>query len=132
MLPAGLVLLTCRWPARPLKLAELQCWICISPLASATLSTPTPAHPSCIPSPLPFLCFSKQILRGATFKIRRGEAVGIIGSSGTGKSTTLRLAAGLLQPDKARWEQGLWGSVGGCRGGHVDWLVPSAYSPSRP
>lgn len=43
---------------------------------------------------------SKQILRGATFKIRRGEAVGIIGSSGTGKSTTLRLAAGLLQPDK--------------------------------
>ncbi|PRW33090.1 TRIGALACTOSYLDIACYLGLYCEROL chloroplastic isoform B [Chlorella sorokiniana] len=43
---------------------------------------------------------SKQILRGASFKIRRGEAVGIIGSSGTGKSTTLRLAAGLLQPDK--------------------------------
>lgn len=42
---------------------------------------------------------SKQILRGASFKIRRGEAVGIIGSSGTGKSTTLRLAAGLLQPD---------------------------------
>ncbi|KAL4440000.1 hypothetical protein ABPG75_003001 [Micractinium tetrahymenae] len=43
---------------------------------------------------------SKHILRGASFKIRRGEAVGIIGSSGTGKSTTLRLAAGLLQPDK--------------------------------
>lgn len=42
----------------------------------------------------------KPILRGATFKIRRGEAVGIIGASGTGKSTTLRLAAGLLQPDK--------------------------------
>jgi hypothetical protein len=32
--------------------------------------------------------------------VRRGEAVGIIGSSGTGKSTTLRLAAGLLAPDK--------------------------------
>lgn len=43
---------------------------------------------------------SKAILRGASFKIRRGEAVGIIGSSGTGKSTTLRLAAGLLAPDK--------------------------------
>ncbi|GLC68238.1 Protein TRIGALACTOSYLDIACYLGLYCEROL 3 [Pleodorina starrii] len=42
----------------------------------------------------------KPILRGATFKIRRGEAVGIIGASGTGKSTTLRLAAGLLQPDR--------------------------------
>ena len=34
----------------------------------------------------------KPILRGASFKIRRGEAVGIIGASGTGKSTTLRIA----------------------------------------
>jgi ABC-type transporter Mla maintaining outer membrane lipid asymmetry ATPase subunit MlaF len=45
---------------------------------------------------------SKKILRGASFKIRRGEAVGIIGSSGTGKSTALRLAAGLLQPDSGQ------------------------------
>lgn len=42
----------------------------------------------------------KRILSGASFSIRRGEAVGIIGASGTGKSTTLRLAAGLLAPDK--------------------------------
>lgn len=42
----------------------------------------------------------KPILAGASFKIRRGEAVGIIGASGTGKSTTLRIAAGLLAPDK--------------------------------
>jgi ABC-type glutathione transport system ATPase component len=42
----------------------------------------------------------KSILAGASFKIRRGEAVGIIGASGTGKSTTLRLAAGLLAPDR--------------------------------
>jgi ABC-type transporter Mla maintaining outer membrane lipid asymmetry ATPase subunit MlaF len=44
----------------------------------------------------------KQILRGASFRIRRGEAVGIIGASGTGKSTTLRLAAGLLAPDRGQ------------------------------
>lgn len=43
---------------------------------------------------------SKAILKGASFKIYRGEAVGIIGASGSGKSTTLRLAAGLLMPDK--------------------------------
>jgi ABC-type transporter Mla maintaining outer membrane lipid asymmetry ATPase subunit MlaF len=43
-----------------------------------------------------------QILRGASFRVRRGEAVGIIGASGTGKSTTLRLAAGLLAPDRGQ------------------------------
>uniref|UniRef100_A0A061R711 Putative ABC transport system ATP-binding protein n=1 Tax=Tetraselmis sp. GSL018 TaxID=582737 RepID=A0A061R711_9CHLO len=42
---------------------------------------------------------SQKILRGCSFKIRRGEAVGVIGASGTGKSTTLRLLAGLLTPD---------------------------------
>ncbi|KAI8470538.1 MAG: trigalactosyldiacylglycerol 3, chloroplastic-like protein [Monoraphidium minutum] len=42
----------------------------------------------------------KRILNGASFKIRRGEAVGIIGASGTGKSTTLRLISGLLAPDR--------------------------------
>ena len=42
----------------------------------------------------------KTVLQGANIKIRRGEAVGIIGGSGTGKSTTLRLMAGLLMPDQ--------------------------------
>ncbi|XP_043708120.1 protein TRIGALACTOSYLDIACYLGLYCEROL 3, chloroplastic-like [Telopea speciosissima] len=42
----------------------------------------------------------KHILRGVSFKIRRGESVGIIGPSGTGKSTVLKIMAGLLAPDK--------------------------------
>ncbi|KAL6971762.1 hypothetical protein U1Q18_031444 [Sarracenia purpurea var. burkii] len=42
----------------------------------------------------------KHILRGVSFKIRRGEALGIIGPSGTGKSTILKIMAGLLAPDK--------------------------------
>ncbi|KAH7691459.1 Sulfate-transporting ATPase protein [Dioscorea alata] len=42
----------------------------------------------------------KKILRGVNFKIRHGEAVGIIGPSGTGKSTILKIIAGLLAPDK--------------------------------
>uniref|UniRef100_A0A2P2LC72 Abc transporter n=1 Tax=Rhizophora mucronata TaxID=61149 RepID=A0A2P2LC72_RHIMU len=42
----------------------------------------------------------KHILRGVSFKIKDGEAVGIIGPSGTGKSTILKVMAGLLAPDK--------------------------------
>ncbi|XP_057963048.1 protein TRIGALACTOSYLDIACYLGLYCEROL 3, chloroplastic isoform X2 [Malania oleifera] len=42
----------------------------------------------------------KDILRGVSFKIRHGEALGIIGPSGTGKSTILKIIAGLLAPDK--------------------------------
>lgn len=49
---------------------------------------------------------SRQVLRGASFCLRRGEAVGIIGASGTGKSTALRIAAGLVQPDEVRGEWG--------------------------
>lgn len=39
------------------------------------------------------------ILDGIDLKIYAGEAVAIIGPSGTGKSTILRIIAGLLQPD---------------------------------
>ncbi|GAB3455468.1 hypothetical protein GCM10027570_36070 [Streptomonospora sediminis] len=39
-------------------------------------------------------------VRGASFCIRRGECVGIVGRNGTGKSTLLRLIAGVLIPDE--------------------------------
>ena len=39
-------------------------------------------------------------LRNVTFQIGRGEAVGVIGSNGTGKSTLLRLISGALVPDE--------------------------------
>lgn len=39
-------------------------------------------------------------LRHISFEIQPGEAVGIIGRNGTGKSTLLRLIAGVLKPDE--------------------------------
>ena len=39
-------------------------------------------------------------LRNVTFDVQPGEAMGIIGKNGTGKSTLLRLIAGVLIPDE--------------------------------
>jgi phospholipid/cholesterol/gamma-HCH transport system ATP-binding protein len=42
------------------------------------------------------------ILDGIDLKVYAGEAIAIIGPSGTGKSTILRIITGLLQPDAGR------------------------------
>lgn len=42
---------------------------------------------------------AKQVLRDVSFQIREGEALCILGRSGTGKSVTLKLLMSLLKPD---------------------------------
>lgn len=44
----------------------------------------------------------KEVLRGASLKVYRGEVVVILGGSGTGKSVTLRHMLGLEAPDAGR------------------------------
>jgi len=50
-------------------------------------------------------------LKDISFKIRKGEAVGLIGENGAGKSTVLKLIAGILCPD--RGEINVAGKVAG-------------------
>lgn len=42
------------------------------------------------------------VLKGISFQVRRGEAVGIIGRNGCGKSTTLKLLTRILYPTEGR------------------------------
>jgi ABC-type transporter Mla maintaining outer membrane lipid asymmetry ATPase subunit MlaF len=42
---------------------------------------------------------SNTVLKDLSFDIERGSAVAILGRSGTGKSVTLKLMIGLLEPD---------------------------------
>lgn len=45
---------------------------------------------------------SKFSLNGISLHIPKGETVGLIGASGTGKTTAIKLACGLLAPDRGK------------------------------
>lgn len=45
---------------------------------------------------------SKQVHSGVNFYVRRGECLGLIGGSGTGKSVLLRSLVGLEKPDRGQ------------------------------
>ncbi len=41
-----------------------------------------------------------KVLHGVSFKVYPGEVVGLVGDNGAGKSTTVRIISGALQPDR--------------------------------
>ena len=46
--------------------------------------------------------FEYPVIKGIDLRISRGETLSILGKSGSGKSVTLQLIAGLLRPDQGR------------------------------
>ncbi len=46
----------------------------------------------------------RQVLKGISFEVKRGEAVGLIGHNGCGKSTTLKLLTKIMYPDSGKIE----------------------------
>ena len=51
----------------------------------------------------------REVLKGITFDVRKGEAVGLIGRNGCGKSTTLKLLTQIIYPNEGTVE--LFGRV---------------------
>lgn len=41
----------------------------------------------------------RKVLQGISFKVRKGEAIGLVGHNGCGKSTTLKLLTRIMYPD---------------------------------
>lgn len=46
----------------------------------------------------------REVLRGISFEVKKGEAVGLIGHNGCGKSTTLKLLTRILYPESGTVE----------------------------
>lgn len=44
----------------------------------------------------------REVLRGISFQVKKGEAVALIGSNGCGKSTTLKLVTKIIYPDTGK------------------------------
>ncbi|MCI6035838.1 MAG: ABC transporter ATP-binding protein, partial [Firmicutes bacterium] len=47
---------------------------------------------------------NRQVLRGISFEVKKGEAIGLIGHNGCGKSTTLKLLTKIMYPDSGTIE----------------------------
>ena len=47
---------------------------------------------------------NRRVLRGISFDVKKGEAVGLIGHNGCGKSTTLKLLTKIIYPDSGSIE----------------------------
>ena len=45
---------------------------------------------------------SKTIIKSLSFNVKRGETFGLLGSNGSGKTTTIRALLGLYQPDAGK------------------------------
>lgn len=46
----------------------------------------------------------RKVLKGISFNVKKGEAIGLIGHNGCGKSTTLKLLTRIMYPDKGTIE----------------------------
>lgn len=86
-----------------------QAWIaarnkCVKLLQQQPLIIPEPPKSSfiCKPKTLNFENITFGILKNINVKAHKGQKIAIIGSNGTGKSTLLKLAAGLEEPETGR------------------------------
>lgn len=69
----------------------------------------------------------QRVLTGVDLTVRAGEIAAVVGANGSGKSTFLRICAGLASPDRGQVR--VHGTLGYCpqAGGTSDFLVPDEH-----
>lgn len=58
---------------------------------------------------------NREVVKGIDLEIRQGEVLALIGTNGAGKSTTLAMLLGILQPDSGeitRWRDDYRAHIG--------------------
>ena len=79
------------------------------------------------------VCFAyesdRPVLSEINFEVSGGETVGIVGPSGTGKSTLVQILLGLRDPDSGQY---LVNGVPAARYRRADWHTRVAYVPQEP
>jgi phospholipid/cholesterol/gamma-HCH transport system ATP-binding protein len=72
------------------------------PLERADSAAPQPRYEVVLFEDVVLSFEEKPLLNGISFRLRKGETKAIFGVAGSGKSTMLKLALGLLKPDRGR------------------------------
>jgi phospholipid/cholesterol/gamma-HCH transport system ATP-binding protein len=70
------------------------------PLSGATLTTADASSDAIVFEDVAIAFEDKPVLDGISFRLPRGETKAIFGVAGSGKSTILKLALGLIRPDR--------------------------------
>jgi phospholipid/cholesterol/gamma-HCH transport system ATP-binding protein len=72
------------------------------PLEHATTATPEPVRDTIVFEHVSIAFDENRVLDDISFRLPRGETKAIFGIAGSGKSTILKLALGLIRPDSGR------------------------------
>lgn len=72
------------------------------PMERTVVNIPPPHAPAIVFDDVHIAFGDKQVLRGVSFSLPSGETKALFGVAGSGKSTILKLALGLMKPDAGR------------------------------
>src|SRR5438094_5266014 len=72
------------------------------PIASESVAGEQPSAEAIVFENVELAFDDKQVLDGISFRLAHGETKALFGVAGSGKSTILKLALGLMKPDSGR------------------------------